>query len=188
MQRLPFLPAAACLCALAVLCAARADTVTLDNGRTLEGHVIDNGDTITIEMAQGTVKIAKSRVKSITAKDTPEDEFRRRMDEVRAAIRTEKLTVAEAAARYFALAEWAGEQKLARARTEALKQALELDPEHVGARKASGFVWHAERWMTRAERNQALGMVFYQGKWVPPEAKEDAERAKEAARQDRAER
>jgi len=175
--------ACACLLALAAAFLARADTVILDNGKTLEGHVIDNGNSITIEMAQGTVKLAKSRVRSIVSKVTPQDEFSRKFAEIQAAIAAHEIEPGAAAERFFALATWAGEQGLSRGRAEALKRALDLDPEHAGAREACGYVLKDGRWLTKAERNQELGFVFYEGQWVSPEAVREAKRAKEAAQQ-----
>lgn len=169
--------------ALALLPCARADTVTLDNGKSLEGHVIDNGDTIVIELAQGTVRLPKARVRAITYKVTAQDEFRERVAGIRADLENDKLTASQAAERFFALAQWAGDNGLLRARTEALKMALDADPEHAGARGASGFVLQDGRWITKAERNQALGFVLYEGQWVPAEAAREAEEAKDAARQ-----
>jgi hypothetical protein len=182
VQHVPAIAAGACLLALAVCSVLRADTVILTNGHKLEGHVIDNGDTITVEMAQGNVTVAKTRVKSIDGKVTAPDEFRRQVLDIQVAVEKAELEPGAAAERFFALAQWADEQGLPRARAEALKRALESDPEHVGARRASGFVRHEGRWVTRTERYQALGMVLYNGHWVPPEAKEDAERAKVDAR------
>jgi len=174
---------AAGLLALAAVSLARADTVTLDNGKTLEGHVIDKGDSIILEMAQGSVKIAKSRVKSISSKVTPQDEFRRRFAEIQSAVVAHELEPAEAAERFFVLAEWAGAQGLARGRAEALKRTLDLNPEHAGAREACGYVLQDGRWLTYAERNKELGLVLYEGQWVPPEAAQEARQAQEAALQ-----
>jgi len=176
--------AATCLLALAAVpLVVRADTVTLDNGRTLEGHVIDAGDSIILELAQGTVKLAKSRVKSITSKVTPQDEFRRQFAEIQAALEKHESEAADAAERFFALAEWAGEQGLSRGRAEALKRTLDLNPAHAGAREACGFVLQDGRWLTKAERNQELGFVLLEGQWVAPEAAREAQKAKETARQ-----
>jgi len=177
------LPAAVCLLALAAAVLARADTVTLDNGKALEGHVIDKGDSIILEMAQGSVKIAKSRIKSISSKVTPQDEFRCRFAGIQAAVEAHKLEPADAAGRFFVLAEWAGEQGLARGRADALRRTLDLDPEHAGAREACGFVLQDGRWLTKTERNKELGFVLHEGQWVSPEAAREAQQAREAARQ-----
>ncbi|MGD0091273.1 MAG: hypothetical protein ABSE73_15255, partial [Planctomycetota bacterium] len=174
----PFRAAGACLLALVLPSLLRADTVTLDNGRTLEGHVIDNGDSITIEMSQGSVKLAKARVKSISSKVTAEDEFRRRYAGIQAELEKHKLERADAAENFFELAQWAGEQGLSRGRAEALGRALDLDPDHAAAREASGYVWYNDRWVTKAERNQLLGFVLREGRWVTPESLKEANQTK----------
>src|SRR5204863_7050409 len=71
--------------AIALLLSAsiRADTVTLDNGKVLEGRVTDDGTTVTIELAQGVVKLSKSRVVAIEPKTTLPDEFAERSQKIR---------------------------------------------------------------------------------------------------------
>lgn len=183
LGRFPLVAAGACLLALAVPAWVRADTVTLDNGKTLEGHVIDNGDSITIEMSQGSVTLAKSRVKSISVKVTPQDEFRRRYAKIQTELEGHKLERPDASQRFFALSQWAGEQELPRGRDEALRRALDLDPDNAAAREAGGYVPCNGRWVTKAERNQLLGFVLHEGQWVTPEAALEAHQAKEAVQQ-----
>jgi hypothetical protein len=181
--RFPLVTAGACLLALAAPAWVQADTVTLDNGKILEGHVIDNGDSITIEMSQGSVTLAKSRVKSISVKVTPQDEFRRRYAEIQTELEGHKQERADAAERFLALSQWAGEQGLPRGREEALRRALDLDPDNAAAREAGGYVPYNGRWVTKAERNQLLGFVLHEGQWVTPEAAQEAHQAKEAVQQ-----
>jgi hypothetical protein len=174
--------AGVCMFGLAAGVAARGDTVTLDNGKSLEGHVVDNGDTITVEMAQGSVKLAKARVKAISTKVTPEDEYRSRCAEIQGALSAHELEPAAAAARFFELAEWAGEQGLSRGRAECLRRTIDLDPDHAGAREALGFVLQDGRWLTKAEHYKEMGFVLHKGQWVSPEALREAQAAKDAAR------
>lgn len=157
---------------------ARSDTVTLDNGKQLEGRVTSDGTTVTIEMAQGIVKLNKSRVVAIERKNTPSDEFADRAQKIRTQAETDKLDATTQADLWFQLAMWADEKRLPMARTEALKKTLEFNPDHAAARKSSGFVFHEGRWMTLNERNQSLGLVMLEGKWVPKEAYDDAKRLK----------
>jgi hypothetical protein len=170
-----------CLMAAVLLTAARADTVTLDNGKVLEGRVTDNGATITVELAHGTVRLHKARVKSIATKATPQDDFARRAAAIEAELAAGDVDQTAAADRFYTLAQWADANSLSHARTQALAKALELDPDHEGAREDSGYVLHEGRWMKRAERNQKLGFVRLEGQWVPKEAAADAKRARDGA-------
>lgn len=170
------------LCLLAFAApAALADTVVLQNGKTLEGRVTTDGDSVTIEFAQGKVKINKALVKSITPKETPLDEAARRAIDIQKQATEHKLEKAAEAMLWYELAGWAGEKQLPRARADALKMVLALEPDHAGARKDSGYVLHNGAWMTPAERNQALGLVKVDGRWTSPEALHDLSRAREAA-------
>ena len=162
---------------------AFSDTVTLDNGKTLEGRVTDDGTTITIELAQGIVKLSKSRVVAIEPKTTLPDEFAQRSEKIRVQAQDNGLTAEAQSELWYQLAMWAGEKRLQMARTEALKKAIELNPDNAAARKESGFVFHEGRWMTMTERNQSLGMVMLEGKWVPKEAYDEAKRLKEEREQ-----
>jgi len=161
---------------------ARADIVTLTNDKVLEGKVTDDGETVTIEMSRGTIKVPKSKVKSIVQKDTPQDEYNRRAADIIKNEKAGKLELAADADAWFQLSEWAAKNDLTKVRHEALQRTLELNPDHVGAREASGFVWYDHRWMTQAERYQAMGLVHVDGKWLPPEALQDASRAREEQR------
>ncbi|HYG76313.1 MAG TPA: hypothetical protein VEK08_15010 [Planctomycetota bacterium] len=160
-----------------------ADTVILDNGKELEGRVSDDGTTVTIELAQGVVKIAKSRVVAIEPKITVPDEFAQRSADIRKAAAAEKLSATEQAERWFELSQWAAERNLQRYRDEALKKTVELNPDHARARSGLGFVKHDGAWITLVERNQRMGLVLHEGRWVPREAREEARRAKEEREQ-----
>ncbi len=148
----------------------RADVVVLTNGKSLEGRVTRDGDTIIIDMAQGQVRVPRDKVRSIQPKRTPLDEYAEKRQQIQQDFTTGKILAPEAAARWYDVAVWAGELNLTRVRDEALKNTLAMDGEHEEARKASGFLKHDGKWMTFSERNQALGFVLFEGQWVPPEA------------------
>jgi hypothetical protein len=152
---------------------AVADVVVLTNGKSLEGRVTRDGDTIVIEMAQGSVRIPRDKVRSIEPKRTPLDEFAERRQAILQNQTTAKISLSDAAEEWFLLANWAAEQKLSRAREECLKNALAADSDHAGARRASGYVLQDGRWMTFMERYQALGFVLFEGHWVPHEAADE---------------
>lgn len=159
-----------CFVACSLCLSLRADVVILTNGKSLEGRVTRDGDTIVIDMAQGQVRVPRDKVRSIQPKRTPLDEYAEKRQQIQQDFTTGKILAAEAAARWYELAVWAAELNLTRVREEALKNTLAMNGEHEEARKASGFFKHDGKWMTFAERNQALGFVLFEGQWVPPEA------------------
>lgn len=150
-----------------------ADVVVLMNGKTLEGRVTRDGETIVIELAQGVIKLPRDKVRSILPKRTPMDEYAERRGKIEKEFAAGTLPPKDAAERWFELSQWAAGQNFTRAREESLKHALEMDGDHAGARKAKGFVEHNGKWMSVNDRNLALGFVLFEGRWVPPEAVED---------------
>lgn len=153
-----------------------ADVVILTNGKSLEGRVTRDGDSIVIDMAQGQVRVPRDKVRSIQPKRTPLDEYAEKRQQIQQDLTTGKILPAVAADRWYEAAVWAGELNLTRARDEALKNTLALNADHEEARKASGFYRHDGKWLTFSERNLAMGFVHFEGRWVPPEAVEHVKR------------
>jgi hypothetical protein len=169
-------------CVVLLCCSLRADTVTLTNGKVLEGRVTEEGDRIIIEMPFGVVKLNKSQVKSIVAKATPQDDLAARRAALEKKVADAKPPAKEEALSWFELARWAQEKELTHAYNEILRKVISLDPEHAGARKAQGYVEHNGRWVSRTERNQALGFVQVNGRWLSPEALKDLNIVRDDAR------
>jgi len=169
-------------CVLLLSPVLRADTILLKNGKTLEGRVTENGETVTIEMTQGSVKVKRSQIQSITPKATPQDELAAQSAALEKEIQNQKMTDAEQADRWFVLAYFAQQKQLTRAYVDLLKKVLTLDSQHAGAREASGFVLLDGRWLTPNDRNAELGMVEHEGKWIPREALQDIAVAKKELR------
>lgn len=155
---------------------AKADVVVLTNGKTLEGRVTRDGDSVVIELAQGVIRIPSDKVRAIQPKHTLLDEYAERKAELEKEIASGKLPATDAAERWYVLSEWATGHNFTRARDESLKQTLAMDANHAAARKAKGFVEHNGKWVSFAERNTALGFVRFEGRWVPPEAVEEVKR------------
>jgi hypothetical protein len=172
------------VCVALMACAnLRADTVTLTNGKVLEGRVTEDGDKIIVELPFGVIKLNRSQVRSIVTKATVQDELAERRAALQKKLAEETPPAKAAAQLWFELAKWAGERELTHAQNELLRTVIALDSEHAGARKAQGYVQHNGRWMSRAERNQALGFVQIDKKWISPEALADLQRLREAKRQ-----
>jgi hypothetical protein len=175
---LPVLAAAACSLSLNTF----ADTITLTNGKVLEGHAIEHGDTVTVELPQGTIRLDASQVKSIVRKDTPSQEFERRATEITKQANDGGVENAELIKSWSELARWAGDKQLTRNRADAYRKVIELDPDNAEAREALGFVAVNGKWLTIAERNQALGLVHFEGRWITADATNDIRLARDQER------
>lgn len=82
------------------------------------------------------------------------------------------------------LAEWCrrGDINLLGERQECLARAIELDPEHVEARRLRGDVKVKGKWYPEEEGNKLLGRIKVKGRWVD---KEEYEREQERKRLER---
>ena len=159
---------------------ACADTITLTNGKVLDGRATDNGDTVTVELSQGTVRIPKAQVKSIEKKETAQDEVAQQTAGILAKIKDGTLDAAGQIEAWLKIARFADQHQLTHARDDAFKRVIALDPDNAEAREGLGFVQYNGKWMTDAERYQAMGMVRFEGKWVSREALADVQKAREA--------
>jgi hypothetical protein len=146
---------------------ARADVVTLTNGRKIEGTIKKEGpDGIEIETKIGRQTIPRDLVQKVekTSAD-PKEEFARR----KAAL--EKDPKADAAA-WAKLGAFADEKTLDAEAKSAYAKALALDPDCQAARAARGEEKWQGTWLPKAEVARRKGLVEYQGRWVTPEEKE----------------
>ncbi len=124
---------------LLLVSAAWADEVTLKNGKKFTGIAREQGETVVLEMAIGTVTIPKDQVSNVTFAETPLHRF---YDALKACATVDDFL------------------KLARATTiprlanVAYVKIVELAPEHAEARKALGHEKIAGVWTTREERDE----------------------------------
>jgi hypothetical protein len=166
---------------------AYADTVTLTNGKVLDGRAVDNGDTVTIELAQGSVRIPKTQIKSIEKKETAQDEVAQRSADILAKAKDGSLDLAGQVDAWLKVARFADQHQLARSRDDAFKRVVALEPDNAEAHEGLGFVKFDGKWMTDNERYQAMGLVKFEGKWVSREALADVQKARTAERNRKAE-
>lgn len=84
------------------------------------------------------------------------------------------------------LAEWCREHKLTSQRQKHLRRIIELEPNHVGARRALGYGRVNGEWVTQKEVMTGQGFVLKGGKWLTPEemALADKKRKLESEQQD----
>lgn len=77
---------------------ATADVVVLNDGRQIEGEVIDTSEeSVTVKLAAGTITIPRDRVDSIQQTEHPEDAYRRRLDALEADDAVEAAALADLA-------------------------------------------------------------------------------------------
>jgi hypothetical protein len=155
---------------LLATCAA-ADIVVLDDGRRIEGEVVRQGaKEVVIRTAAGEVAFPRSRVVEIIEKKSREEEYR------------ERLEACETAEDFHQLGLWCQSKRLRRRAQKLFERAIEIDPDHAGARGELGFVRHEGEWMRPEERDrriaaaseaemEARGFVRFEGRWVSPAEK-----------------
>lgn len=126
-----------CLLVAALLAAAKADVLILNDGRSFVGTVRSEGETVFIQTSNSTLSFPKSIVTSIEVKPTPEDEFAAKLADV-AKTDTEAL---------FKLAQWAAANSLPKQSQELATTIIELSADHAAARKLLGFVRIDGQWL-----------------------------------------
>ncbi len=117
---------------------AGADVFHLTTGGTVEGKLLSTGEdgTYEIRTVAGIVHVPGDAVQRIEESETPFDEYERRRQQA-----------ADTPADQVALAAWCDEQDLRAERRRHLRRAVELDPDHVPARRALGYVRIGELWV-----------------------------------------
>jgi hypothetical protein len=165
-------PALAALALVLTAARARADYLVLDDGRRVDGKIVaESAKEVRIKTSVGELTFKRESIVELKHEKT--------RDEVYA----ERLAVCKTAEDRYQLGLWCEEQKLPKRAEENFGKAIELDPDHAGARAKLGFVRYADQWMTPAQRDQrmaeerademrAKGLVEHEGRWVTPEAKE----------------
>lgn len=162
---------------LAVAAPAQADRVHLRNGRVVEGEVREDGDVVVVRTRSGIeARLPRGDVLRIEVAATP------------AQLATARLTAlaADDLAGHLMLArdcDGGGLDDLAR---EVRDRILTRWPDEPETRRRLGWVREGERWITRADYMQGLGLVQADGgrTWTTPDdaaRREDVERARAQA-------
>jgi len=137
---------------------AHADKITLSNGRVVEGRIVSEGETVTIEIgAGGKISIPRGEVLSIERAPTARDAL---------AGKEAALAPGDAGA-LVRLARWCEEEGLRKDRDRLLWRALEIDTNQAEAREELGFRRLGALWFTEAEFQHHQGNVEHEGKWIP---------------------
>jgi hypothetical protein len=138
---------------------AVADVVHLKNGGRVEGTVTDLGDALLVKSRFGSVTIDKSEVLAIEAKPTLAELYEARREK----------TDLEDPDALVELGKWCRENGWEQQAKKEFEAALEIEPDHRGARYALGHMFYEGAWRTEREIMEMRGLVLYEGQWVTPE-------------------
>jgi hypothetical protein len=126
-----------CLVALLASVAAGDKLILLD-GRTFIGTVALEGDTVLITVPYGTLRFPKAEVERIELKDTPEQEYSKKLAE----------TPLDDPNAVYQLAQWAAASGLERQSAELYALILKLDADHAPTRRALGYIRINKQWLS----------------------------------------
>ncbi len=129
--------AIAWLAILTLAVPAVGDRVVLKDGRTFEGTVTESEGKVVIEHAYGTISFSASEVASIERGPTAAEQLEMQLALIN---RTDPEAL-------FELSKWARNNDLPTQAKELLKEVLELDGDHPGARKLLGYVRADGKWL-----------------------------------------
>lgn len=162
-------PALTALLVLLAAAPAPAEVVVLKDGRRIPGDVVErSAERVVVETRLGRMTFARSDVVEILDEKTPREEY------------AEREAAARTAAEFFELGNWARGQRLTTQAKQAWRRAIELEPDHEGARTALGHVRYRGEWMSAERRDElaaadheeeqrARGLVRHGDRWVTPE-------------------
>ncbi len=143
---------------LAALRSAAADEIQLANGRRLEGIVTRKTATeVVLEVGAGTITLAAKDVSSISPGRTALHELGERLESVKNSRK---------ASDHYELALWAQAKKLSRPVPALALKAVELDPEHAGARALLRHEKRDGRWLTFEQAQEARGLKWTGDRWA----------------------
>lgn len=137
--------AAVCLTA-ALATSAWADRLELVDGRTFEGTVIVDAETVTVKMTYGTLQFSPRDVSRITYMDTPAETLAKKVEAV----------AAGDADGLFVVAKWAIDNGLDTQAKELLTKIIALDDDHAEARRRLLYTRIDGKWHTH---DSALELV-----------------------------
>lgn len=157
---------------LATVTGASADVVVLKSGGQVRGTLQSAQDApvvIVETLLGGTVSIEQSSIQYVEERTPLVEEYETRARDV-----------AHEVEAHWELAEWCKANGLKEQRTEQLTLLLDVDQDHVAARRLLGHILYLGEWVTRDEWMTARGFVKRNGKYVrhiKSEAETEAENA-----------
>jgi hypothetical protein len=143
-----------------------ADDVVLKGGGKFSGRIVEQTDTmVSIDIGDGVVGVAMSRVDRIVKGRSPLDDY----DHKAAQLGPNDIKG------WKDLGRWAAHEGLSAQSRTAYQKVLSLAPDDAEAREALGYVRFDGRWMTEEESYGARGFVKYDGEWMTPEQAQQAQ-------------
>lgn len=136
-----------------------ADEVYLKGGAKFTGRIVEQTETmVTVDIGDGIVGVAMSRVERIVKGSSSLDEY----DELAGRLRAGDVQG------WRNLGRWAMQEGLSAQSRQAYQNVLAVEPNDAEARQALGFVLIDGRWLTEEEGYRARGFVKYDGEWMTP--------------------
>ncbi len=116
---------------------SRGDILVLTDGRTFEGQVTRNGQTVLIDLPYGTLRFPAHEVLEIQRRATPQEQYESRLGQIDP---NDPNDLAE-------LARWAQDHQLDREALALHERVVDLAPDNPQARKALGQIRIDDRWV-----------------------------------------
>jgi len=162
--------------AVCVAVPAAADVVVLRTGGKIEGETTRGDGVVHVRTPVGVVRVPAEEIERIEARETPQQEYRRR----KAGVSADDIEG------HRALAGWCRERRLRDEERAELREVIRLETDDADARRRLGFVRHDGRWMTVEESMAAQGLVLDGKEWVTAEEAErrQTERAEAKRKQE----
>jgi hypothetical protein len=156
---------------------ARADIFILHSGGQVRGELVNRSETprknYEIKLpGGGQVTLEAAQVKEVKRQSAAEMKY----DQIRG-------DYPDTVEGQWKLAEWCRENYLVKQRKTHLERIIELDPDHVAARRGLGYTQVQGRWVTQEMLMTQNGYVRYKNTWVLPqevEIKEQEAKSKSA--------
>ena len=147
---------------LFILASASADTITLDDGKVLEGKVErKSGGDVRIRMEKAEITLPESRIRKVEPAPLPREAYLARLREL-----------PNTPADHMALSRWCRGKGLLEEMREQANAAIALDPDYVEAREALGFrkvdgVWMSAEDQKRLAEREAVEVEGRFDGWTP---------------------
>jgi hypothetical protein len=143
--------------------ACPAEVFVLANGASVEGELVNRTENprkqyVIQAFGQGRITLEASQVQQVLASRPEEEEY----ENIRPAY-------PDTVAGQWALAEWCRQHKLPVQRETHLQRIIELDPNHVEARRALGYTQIDGKWTTQDQLMIERGYKRYKGRWMLPQ-------------------
>lgn len=123
------------------------------------------GDTTTMQKTRlSVISGAFTALLALAASGAVAGDLRTELDSRRAEIA--KTSGDDAAREHYLLGLWARDKGLTAEAQDAFRRAIEIAPDHVGARDALGHVRHDDQWLTQPQAMEAKGLVLREGRWI----------------------